>query len=50
MEKGKMKWLSEASLQIAEKRRTKGKEENKRYEHKCVNAQFQRVPESSKER
>ena len=46
-----MKWLSEASLQIAEKRRrTKGKEENKRYEYKCVNAQFQRVPESSKER
>ena len=38
----KAKWLSEETLQIAEKRRkTKGKGENKRYTH--VNVEFQRI-------
>ena len=37
----KAKWLSEETLQIAEKRRdTKGKEEKERYTH--LNAEFQR--------
>ena len=37
------KWLSEAALQIAEKRReVKGKGEKERYTH--LNAEFQRVP------
>ena len=40
MQKGK--WLSEESLQIAEKRReVKGKGGNERYT--CLNAQFQRI-------
>ena len=41
----KTKWLSEESLQIAEKRRgTKGKGERQRY------AELNRVPKNSKER
>ena len=38
----KAKWLSDAALQIAEKRReTKGKGEKERYTH--LNAEFQRI-------
>ena len=38
----KAKWLSEETLQIAEKRReTKGKREKERYTH--LNAEFQRI-------
>ena len=38
----KAKWLSEETLQIAEKRReAKGKEEKERYIH--LNAEFQRI-------
>ena len=38
----KAKWLSEETLQIAEKRReAKGKEEKERYKH--LNAEFQRI-------
>ena len=36
----KVKWLSDEALQIAEKRKAKGKEEKERYTH--VNAEFQR--------
>ena len=36
----KAKWLSEAALQIVEKREVKGKEEKERYTH--LNAEFQR--------
>ena len=39
----KAKWLSEAALQIAEKRReAKAKGEKERYKH--LNAEFQRIP------
>ena len=41
----KAKWLSEEALQIAEKRKVKGKEEKERYTH--LNAEFQK---NSKER
>ena len=37
----KAKWLSEEALQIAEKRRRKGKGEKERYTH--LNAEFQRI-------
>ena len=41
------KWLSEKSLQIAEKRReAKGKGERKKYTH--LNAEFQRIAERDK--
>ena len=41
------KWLSEAALQIAEKRRdVKGKGERERYTH--LNAQFQRIARKDK--
>ena len=41
------KWLSEETLQIAEKRRNaKGKEEKERYTH--LNAEFQRIARSNK--
>ena len=39
----KAKWLSEEALQIAEKRRDKGKGEEERYGH--LNAEFQRIGE-----
>ena len=43
----KAKWLSEETLQIAEKRReVKGKGEKERYTH--LNAQFQRIARSNK--
>ena len=43
----KEKWLSEESLQIAEKRRkVKGKEEMERYTH--LNAEFQRTARRDK--
>ena len=37
----KAKWLSEKALQIAEKRKVKGKEERERYTQ--LNAKFQRI-------
>ena len=37
----KAKWLSEEALQIAEKRKVKGKGEKERYTH--LNAEFQRI-------
>ena len=37
----KEKWLSEAALQIAEKREVKGRGEKKRYTH--LNVEFQRI-------
>ena len=37
----KAKWLSEKALQIAEKRKVKGKGEKERYIH--LNAEFQRI-------
>ena len=43
----KAKWLSEESLQIAEKRiKVKGKEEMERYTH--LNAEFQRIARRDK--
>ena len=43
----KAKWLSEAALQIAEKRReVKGKGEKERYTH--LNAEFQRIEKRDK--
>ena len=43
----KAKWLSEETLQIAEKRReAKGKEEKERYTH--LNAEFQRIARRDK--
>ena len=43
----KAKWLSEAVLQIAEKRReAKGKEEKERYTH--LNAEFHRIARRDK--
>ena len=35
------KWLSEEALQIAEKRKVKGKGEEERYSH--LNTEFQRI-------
>ena len=44
----KAKWLSEETLQIAEKRKeAKGKGEKERYTH--LNAEFQRIPRRDKE-
>ena len=37
----KAKWLSEEALQIAEKRKAKGKGEKERYTH--LNAEFQKI-------
>ena len=42
----KAKWLSEAALQIVEKREVKGKEEKERYTH--LNAEFQRIASRDK--
>ena len=42
----KAKWLSEKALQIAEKRKVKGKEERERYTQ--LNAKFQRIPRRDK--
>ena len=45
----KTKWLSEETLQIAEKRRKlKGKGEKERYTH--LNAEFQRIPRRDKKK
>ena len=43
----KAEWLSEESLQIAEKREVKGKGEKERYTH--LNAQLQRIARRDKE-
>ena len=42
----KAKWLSEDALQIAEKRKVKGKGEKQRYTH--LNAEFQRIARRDK--
>ena len=42
----KAKWLSEEALQIAEKRKAKGKEEKERYTY--LNAEFQRIARREK--
>ena len=42
----KVKWLSEEALQIAEKRKAKGKGEKERYTH--LNAEFQRIARRDK--
>ena len=42
----KPKWLSEEALQIAEKRKAKGKGEKERYTH--LNAEFQRTARRDK--
>ena len=42
----KAKWLSEKALQIAEKRKVKGKGEKQRYTH--LNAEFQRIARRDK--
>ena len=42
----KAKWLYEESLQIAEKREVKGKDEMERYTH--LNAEFQRIARRDK--
>ena len=42
----KAKWLSEEALQIAEKRKAKGKGEKERYTH--LNAEFQRTARRDK--
>ena len=42
----KEKWFSEESLQIAEKRETKGRGEKERYTH--LNAEFQRIARRDK--
>ena len=42
----KTKWLSEDALQIAEKRKVKGKGEKQRYTH--LNAEFQRIARRDK--
>ena len=42
----KAKWLSEEALQIAEKRKVKGKGEKERYTH--LNAEFQRIARDKK--
>ena len=42
----KAKWLSEEALQIAEKRKVKGKEEKERYTH--LNAELQKIAERDK--
>ena len=42
----KARWLSEEALQIAEKRKVKGKGEKERYTH--LNAEFQRIARRDK--
>ena len=42
----KAKWVSEEALQIAEKRKVKGKGEKERYTH--LNAEFQRIARTDK--
>ena len=42
----KAKWLSKGTLQIAEKREVKGKEEKERYTH--PNAEFQKIARRDK--
>ena len=42
----KAKWLSEEALEIAEKRKAKGKGENESYTH--LNAEFQRIARRDK--
>ena len=42
----KAKWLSEEALQIAEKRKGKGKGDKERYAH--LNAEFQRIARRDK--
>ena len=42
----KAKWLSEETLQIAQKREAKGKGEKERYKH--LNAEFQRIARRNK--
>ena len=42
----KAKWLSEQALQIAMKRKVKGKREKERYSH--LNAEFQRIARGDK--
>ena len=42
----KTKWLFEEALQIAEKRKAKGKGEKERYTH--LNAEFQRIARRDK--
>ena len=42
----KAKWLSEEALQIAEKRKEKGKGEKEQYAH--LNAEFQRIARRDK--
>ena len=42
----KAKWLSEEALQIAEKRKAKGRGEKERYTH--LNAEFQRITRRDK--
>ena len=42
----KAQWLSEEALQIAEKRKAKGKGEKERYTH--LNAEFQRIARRGK--
>ena len=42
----KAKWLSEETLQIAEKRKEKGKGEKEQYAH--LNAEFQRITRRDK--
>ena len=42
----KAKWVSEEALQVAERRKVKGKEEKERYTH--MNAQFQRIARRDK--
>ena len=42
----KAKWFSEEALQIAEKRKVKGKGEKERYTH--LNAEFQRIARREK--
>ena len=42
----KAQWLSEEALQIAEKRKAKGKGEKERYTH--LNAEFQRIARRDK--
>ena len=42
----KVKWLSEEALQIAEKRKAKGKGEKERYT--CLNTEFQRIARRDK--
>ena len=42
----KAKWVSEEALQVAERRKVKGKEEKERYTH--LNSEIQRIPRRDK--